>query len=327
MTRPHRIAVVGGGIAGLTLASALDPDRFDVTLYEAQPDRADTGSALGLWQSAQRALRKAGVEVDSQDPASLTGGALHDIRGRRLIGMRGTGPAMVDRPALLAALTDAVPTTVVREEQEVADPEALDADLIVGADGVRSRVRGLVEPRAADRVRTPYVALRGIRSGTADHDMVGEYWGEGLLFGQLPVSRDRTYWFTTHWSELEEPLDGAAALAEARERFAGAAPVIEETLAGAGDDTLATRIWKAPPMSRYARGRYVVIGDAAHAMTPNLGRGACSAIVDAVTLADALKSGADIRRWQARRVPATQAARVASSAAMRLALNGVPLVG
>lgn len=315
----QRIAVVGGGIAGLTLAALLDPSRFEVTIHEAQPERAVAGSALSLWRSARRTLQRIGAlpEVVSR----ATAGSLHRIDGRRVLTAHGPGPVLVDRPTLLAALTDALPTSVHRVTEEVTDPASLDADLVIGADGVRSRVRGLVDPRAAERVATPYIALRGIRSGTTSSTDIGEYWGSGLLAGMVPIAGDRTYWFTTHRSELVEPFEAPQVLAEALDRFSAAAPVIRRVLAEADQETLATALWVAPPMHSYARGRFVVIGDAAHAMLPNLGRGACSAIVDAATLADVLNSGSDLRRWQARRVTATQVARVGSSALMRIALT------
>lgn len=313
-----RVAIIGGGIAGLTLAAHLDPHRFEVSIHEAQPERATTGSALGLWAPARRVLRGIGALPDHDGhPAQ---GALHRIDGRRVVTARGTGPVMVDRPTLLAALDAVVPLTVRRETEEVLDPASMDAELVVGADGVRSRVRGLVEPRAASRVATPYLALRGIRSGTTKTEDAGEYWGRGLLAGLVPIAGDRTYWFTSHRSRLDEPLDLAEVLDEARDRFAGAAPAVRRALDGAGPDTLATSLWVAPPLRTYTRGRFVVIGDAAHAMLPNLGRGACSAIVDAATLARTLNTGADLRRWQARRVPATQVARCGSAALMRVAL-------
>lgn len=141
------------------------------------------------------------------------------------------------------------------------------------------------------------------------------------MFGLVPVNGDRTYWFSTHRSELSEPLAVPDALAEARTEFAAAAPVIRRVLAEAGSDTLATALWVAPPLRSYVRDRYVVIGDAAHAMLPNLGRGACSAIVNAGTLAETLNAGGGLRRWQARRVPATQVARLGSGAMMRVALS------
>ncbi|WP_446666862.1 FAD-dependent monooxygenase [Flexivirga sp. B27] len=316
MTR--RVTIVGGGIAGLTLAAALDPQRFEVTVREAQPERSVSGSALGMWGAARKVLQGLGALPDvSFRP---TAGSLHRIDGRRLVTARGPGPVMVDRPTLLAALEGAVPTSVTRVTDEVTDPSSLDADLVIGADGVRSRVRGLVDARAADRVATPYVALRGIRCGAPQPDEVGEYWGGGLLAGVVPIADERTYWFTTHRSALVEPFEVSQVLDEARERFVTAAPVARRLLDNAGPDTLATALWVTPPMRRYVHGRYAVIGDAAHAMLPNLGRGACSAIVDAATLAATLNSGADLRRWQARRVPATQAARLGSSAMMRTAL-------
>ncbi|WP_289231686.1 FAD-dependent monooxygenase [Barrientosiimonas endolithica] len=175
------------------------------------------------------------------------------------------------RPDLLAGLDAAVPPNVRRVEQAVADPGSLDADLVIGADGVRSVVRGLVHPRGAERVETPYVALRGVRPA-ATPSLAGEYWGRGLIFGLMPFGPSgskREYWFTTHRSELgPEPLDVATVLAEARERFADAARVVRGALEQAGPDTIATRIWVAPPLPTYVRGRYVLVGDAAHAATP-----------------------------------------------------------
>ncbi|HWC23143.1 MAG TPA: NAD(P)/FAD-dependent oxidoreductase [Flexivirga sp.] len=314
----QRIAVVGGGIAGLTLAALLDPSRFEVTIHEAQPERAVAGSALGLWGAARRVLRRIGALPETS--FRPTAGALHRLDGRRLVSLHGPGPVLVDRPTLLAQLSSAVPSSVRRLTEEVTHPATLDADLIVGADGVRSRVRGLVEPSAAERVATSYVALRGIRCGTPGSGEVGEYWGGGRLCGIAPMPGDRTYWFTTHRSTLTEPFEVAQVLDEAREQFTSAAPVVRRLLDEAGPDTLATALWVAPRLASYARGRFVVIGDAAHAMLPNLGRGACSAIVDAATLADTVNSGGDLRRWQARRVPATQLARVGSAALMRTAL-------
>ncbi len=325
-----RVSIVGGGIAGLSLAAALDPTRFDVTVHEAQPGRAATGAALGLWPSARRALGRLGVlDVVERSGGQVSGGYLHDLTGRPLLRAPDVGLLMVARPVLLDALRAALPSSTRLVTEEVLDPRDLDADLVIGADGVRSVVRGLVAPGAADRRATPWVALRGIRDGDVHSSEVGEYWGAGRLFGIVPLVDGRTYWFTAQPSVAgPEPLDPSAVLTEARLAFAGAAPVIRRLLREAGLDTLATRLWVAPPMYRYLRGRYAVIGDAAHAMAPNLGRGACDAIVDAVTLADALqggrRSGSRLWGWQARRVPLTQAARLASGRLMRVALAEAP---
>ena len=83
------------------------------------------------------------------------------------------------------------------------------------------------------------------------------------------------------------------------------------------------RVWTTPPLGSYVRGRVALIGDAAHAMTPNLGRGACEALVDAVTLAELLNSRPleeALAAYNRARHLRTQALRWASSAVMRLAL-------
>ncbi|MEI2778547.1 MAG: NAD(P)/FAD-dependent oxidoreductase [Tetrasphaera sp.] len=322
----QRIAIVGGGIAGLTLAAALDPSRFEVVVHEAQPERVTVGGALGLWPAALRGLARIGARGAVEGAGSRPrDGALWTITGERLAGGQ-VAPLMVPRPALMDALRAVAPASARIVHAEITDPTRLDADLVVGADGVRSLVRGLVHPPAAERIETPFVALRGLLAHDVPPDVVGEYWGPGLLFGIVPVRTGLTYWFTSHRSLLgPEPLSAATVLEEARVAFADAAPVVMSTLAAAGPDTSATRIWTAPALPRFVRDRYLVIGDAAHAMTPNLARGACDAIIDAITLADSLhgdRLGATLRLrlWQARRLPFTQAARVISGGVMRLAL-------
>jgi 2-polyprenyl-6-methoxyphenol hydroxylase-like FAD-dependent oxidoreductase len=321
--RVRRVAVVGGGVAGLALAAAL-PASVEVTVHEAQPERARWGASLLLGAWARPALHRLGVLDAVVRAGSPVGpGRLFALDGRPLTPARDLHLLAVPRPALLAALAAAVPASVRVLHDEVTEPASLDADVVVGADGVRSRVRGLVDPRRAERVEAPWVALRGRLPAPPREGTAGEYWGPGLLVGLLP-SPGGGSWFTAHASTLgPEPLDVAAVLAEARVLAAGAGDVVRSTLESATDGLTTTRLWTAPPMRRYARGRYVVLGDAAHAMTPNLGRGAGEALVDAVTLAGRLAGGGSLTGWQARRLPATQAARVASAAVMRLALSPV----
>lgn len=325
----RRVAVVGGGIAGLTFAALLDQARFDVTVYEAQPERT-TGAALGLWPAARAALAEAGVDFPASTHAPV--GGLYRLDGARIATVRGPDIAMLRRPALMAALWRAQPASVRTVDELIDDPARLDAHVVVGADGVRSRVRGVVDPRAAARIETPYVTLRGMipQGSLADElrPLAGEYWGAGVMFGLAPVGAG-LYWFTGHRSSLgPEPLSPVEVLAEARQLLRGAAPqvraVLDEgacTISTPPDDLIATRLWVTPPMRRYARGRYAVIGDAAHAALPNLGRGASDAILDAASLARTLNRDGSLARWQARRLPYTQTARAVAGLGMRVALS------
>ncbi len=327
MVERTRVSIVGGGIAGLTLAAALDPAHSQVTVHEAEPERGSSGSALTLWPAATRALRRLGAgDLVDRHTRRVSGGTIRDLRtGRRLLPSGSARLTVVPRPELLEMLEACVPTSVRRVHEHVNDPAALDADVVVGADGVRSRVRTLVRRSGAERTPTAYLVLRGLSDRVPGTDEVGEYWGRGRMFGLIPVSSG-AYWFTTHRSTLgPEPIDAREALAEVCDVFTATAPPVQRVLAAArSEEVVATRLWVAPGMGRYARGRYVLIGDAAHAMTPNLGRGAGDAIVDAITLAPVLGSRLGTARWQARRLPFTQGARLASGGVMQLALSGQP---
>ncbi|MGG5259759.1 FAD-dependent monooxygenase [Phycicoccus avicenniae] len=318
---PRRIAVVGGGVSGLALAAAL-PRTAEVVLHEAQPERAGAGWTLVLGPWVRPALHRLGVlDAVVRAGTPVGPGRLLALDGRPLTPAHDAHLLAVPRPALLAALGGALGPSVRVVHDEVLDPAALDGDLVVGADGVRSRVRALVDPAGAERLVTPWVALRGRLGTTPAREDVGEYWGPGMLAGVVP-SPGGGYWFTTHRSALgPEPLDVPEVLAEARRAATGAAPVVRALLDDASGAT-ATRLWVAPPLRRYVRDRYVVLGDAAHAMTPNLGRGAGEGLLDAVTLADHLAGHRSLVTWQVRRLPRTRVARAASSAVMRLALLG-----
>ncbi len=171
----------------------------------------------------------------------------------------------------------------------------------------------------------PYLALRGIIDEPVPPGGGGEYWGRGQLFGITPASRGRTYWYASYRSGLGPGgIDVEEALALTRARLSGRAAGIDRVLtAAAPGETLAQRVWTVPFPGSYRRDGAVLVGDAAHGMTPNLGRGACEALIDAVTLADLLNSRPvpeALRAYNRRRLLRSQALRVASSAMARLAL-------
>lgn len=318
-----RIAIVGGGIAGLALATTLDPDRFDVTLYEERPGRYGLPTALAMWPGAQRALHRMGV-TGAIERAVNVAGALRTMTGEALLsaGSDSNSVWLVARSDLVRELEGGLPESVTRITERLEDPTSVNADLVVGADGVHSVVRLCAWGAGAASTTTPYLAVRGLVPGAMAG--YGEYWGAGKLFGITPVPGDRSNWFCAYRSGLgPRTVDVAEALADARRRFVGAAPEVRAVLAAVTtDSTLAQRIWVAPPMRSYSRGRVVLIGDAAHAMTPNLGRGACESLLDADVLGSALnRFGLDaaLRRYNIRRVAKTQAARAASEVVMRLA--------
>ncbi|GAA4287924.1 FAD-dependent monooxygenase [Georgenia daeguensis] len=327
-----RITIVGGGIAGLALAARLDPDRFDVTIHERRAGLPPTGTVLGMWPAAQRALDAVGIlgAVRAVSPV-ITALPVQDHRGHVWATPSAENLMGVSRGDLLGLLDGAVQESVRRVTGRVGDVREVRADLVVGADGVHSVVRRAVWGEGTAARLTPYLAVRGVIADPVWRDGTGEYWGRGDLFGIGP-SRTGTNWYASFRSDLgPAEVDVAAALDVARARYADGAPAVRRVLAAATPVTsLAQRIWTTPPLRRYVKDGVVLVGDAAHAMTPNLGRGACESLVDAVTLAELLNTrptGDALAAYERRRVARTQALRAASAAVMRLALaeRGQPL--
>lgn len=326
------LAVVGGGIAGLALAACLDPGRFRVTVHERREEPASVETSLAMWPEAQRALDGAGILAAVRAAGSEFGGmALRDGSGNVLLTARASGVIGVSRADLLRLLDAAVPASVARAHGPVASLPG-PGRLVVGADGVPSIVRRSVWGEHTKARLTPYLALRGIIDETVPPGGGGEYWGRGQLFGIAPASRGRTYWYASYRSGLGPGgIDVDEALAVTRGRFSGRAAGIDRVLAAAvPGETLAQRVWTVPFPGSYQRDGAVLVGDAAHGMTPNLGRGACEALIDAATLADLLNTRPlpeALRAYSRRRLLRSQALRVASSAMARLALaeGGQPL--
>ncbi|WP_461188295.1 FAD-dependent monooxygenase [Arthrobacter sp. Z4-13] len=318
------ISIVGGGIAGLALAACLDPERFDVEVIEKRPDLPTVGNALGMWPNAQRALARVGVLDEAKAVSPVIGsGSIRNADGRPWVTVDAGHVFAISRIDLLRLLDAAVPGTVRRVTGHV---QALPAHggLVVGADGVHSLVRRGVWGTHAAAKLTPYLALRGTLPSGASPDVVGEYWGRGDLFG-IAASRGGMFWYASYRSGLGPyGIDPASVLEQARKRYAGHAPAIRQVLAAAEpEDSLVQRIWTAPHLKSFVRGRAVLIGDAAHAMAPTLGRGACESLVDAVTLAELLNTLPEdqaLHAYDQRRRLRTRALSLASSALARVAL-------
>jgi 2-polyprenyl-6-methoxyphenol hydroxylase-like FAD-dependent oxidoreductase len=126
----------------------------------------------------------------------------------------------------------------------------------------------------------------------------GESWGRGQRFGYAPLADGRVYCFAV--SNAPEGVDGGS-IEQLRHLFAGWHEPIPSLLAAVdGAGLMYHDLYDLPPLPTYVRGRVVLVGDAAHAMTPNLGQGACQALEDAVELGDCLARD-DLAAYDGRR--------------------------
>lgn len=346
----QRVTVVGGGIAGLALAATLDPDRWAVTVVEAHPDRPPAGTTLAMWAQAMAALEAAGaadaVRRRGLPLAELT---VQDVDRRIIARAPVTEALLVNRPQLLAALREAVPDGVTHLHRTVTDPAALaqetEADLVVGADGVHSVVRRTLWPRHGAR-KVGYLALRGISPEPVAG--MAELWHETRICGLAATADGQSNWYVCgRTGESWPPGPDAEASAEdistwddthahavavtAASRFGPEAEAVVAATPPAR--VLRQEIWTVPGLRSWhgdltVAGRpipAVLVGDAAHAMCPNLGRGACESLVDAASLGKALNNlpagedvGAALASYQQERRSAARRIQVASRAVLTL---------
>ncbi|MEV8564936.1 FAD-dependent monooxygenase [Streptomyces sp. NPDC051322] len=338
--------VVGGGIGGLAAAIGLRLIGWEVTVVERAPVLDDAGAGISLAANGMRALDALGVgEAVRKLSRGQYSGGTRTPDGRWLARMDGTaleralGTPMLGIPRatlhrlLRAALppeclvTGAEVTSLDRSRPALVrvtcDAAVLDADLVVAADGVGSHVRTLLFPDHPGPAYSGSTVLRAITSRPIDPGTDFELtWGPGAEFGHIAFADGRAEWHAV----LNSPagVRHRDPLAEVHRRFHGwHAPIPALLEATAPDAVLHHDVNElVTPLPSYTVGRVALLGDAAHAMTPNLGQGACQALEDAVTLAAALNAEPTVEsaltRYDTERRPRSQAVARAARQAGRI---------
>ncbi|KJY19202.1 MULTISPECIES: FAD-dependent oxidoreductase [unclassified Streptomyces] len=317
MQRRHAV-VAGAGIGGLTAAIALHRRGWRVTVCERAPEPPTTGAGIGLAPNALRALDAIGVDAarsaGSAVPATMgvrrsDGRWLTRVETSYMAARYGTPPIAVPRPAFTAALAAALPpqalrygTTVTGVDDAAGRPTVrtaggpdLPADLVVAADGIHSPLRRAHFPAHPG---LHYIGETAWRTLVDAPDLripsMNETWGRGERFGVTPLADGRFYLYATALAPAG--TRSADPRADLRDRFGAWHDPIPALLDRVGRfdpaDVLQNDLYDlAAPLPRLHHGRIAWIGDAAHAMAPNLGQGGCQAIEDAVVLAHLLPAG------------------------------------
>ncbi len=339
-TEIQKILIVGGGIAGLTMAVALQQRGFQALLYEEAAEIKPVGKGIWVPTNAMLVLDRLslggsvaskGVPLEQIELYDRQDGLLQAIDLRQVQQRYGRTTTSILRAELQATLAAAVEpgtqhlgkrcASVVQGNEGVVinftDGTAAAGDLVIGADGIRSVVREAVTPNVPLRYsgQTCYLGVADFALVPELLHTVREIWGGRARFGFSAVAKDKVYWFAPVTAVPHSPLPSSlkSALHDLYADFPSPIPQIIDHTPEA--EIIRVDLNDFAPIDYWYSGRVVLIGDAAHAMTPNLGQGGAQAIEDGYALAQALTSSdsletalrsfVQIRRAKVRRISST----------------------
>jgi 2-polyprenyl-6-methoxyphenol hydroxylase-like FAD-dependent oxidoreductase len=305
--RKTNIGIVGGGIGGVAAAVALRQVGIDAVIYERAAQLREVGAGMMLWPNATRVLRGMGLlEKVRERSGSSTRFLVRASSGTVLmniaLGEFDVPAICIRRSDLLDVILAELPPECIQlghkldhldqSEGKVrisfAGGMVKEHDAVIGADGIRSCVRSqLFGP--SDPIYRGYVVWRGVAQYNGGNVLPGtnsETWGVGKRFGIIDTGQGKFTWYAT----ANVPPEHLEALCgrkrELQQAFLSWHEPISDLIEATDEEMIMKNgAYDRAPLARWGEGRVTLLGDAAHACTPNLGQGGCMALEDAAVLA------------------------------------------
>jgi 2-polyprenyl-6-methoxyphenol hydroxylase and related FAD-dependent oxidoreductases len=314
--------IIGAGIGGLTTAIALAKKNFDVTVYEQADKLREVGAGIWVAPNGLKVFEKLGIVQDIIKAGNmlekigvvdLKGNPISIVNGDKIRAKHGYSTLALHRADLQKILVSHVPKEKIvlgtkfksyRQTQdsiiaEFEDGSTAEADFIVNAAGLKSNVRERIQPDSVLRYsgQTCWRFVANLDLPKEDEDKMFEIWGnkKGLRAAYSKINQRQVYCYITDCRPAGE-TDNIQTLKMDLLNLCMEFPAIIKDLLIACDEKaiIRTDLFDFKPIRKWIDGRLVLIGDAAHATTPNLSQGACQAIEDAYVLAEELSRTDDI---------------------------------
>ncbi len=301
--RQMKIAIIGGGIGGLTTALALKQSGHEVTIYESAPEIKPVGAGIIMANNAMQIFDKLGVRKTIENAGhkisniKITDAQLNIISASDLTKFEkkyGVYNVAIHRAELQKILANEIGFQNIQLSKRLLqieqksdfkltfdDNTSIIADIVIGADGIKSVVRNQLFGTGTIR-DTNQRCWRGVSeldwTSKYNHEAF-EAWGKGKRFGFVKISNKEVYWYAVINESLRKNN------ANITELFKDFHPeIVKIILETPKDKIIFSDIIDLQPINQWQKGRVCLIGDAAHATTPNMGQGACQAVEDAYVL-------------------------------------------
>jgi 2-polyprenyl-6-methoxyphenol hydroxylase-like FAD-dependent oxidoreductase len=330
-----KIIIVGAGIAGITTSISLIQKGFSVQLFEKVQHDRSTGAGIVLGNNALRVLDQLGIYK------KIVGNSIIPSRnnvlswkGERLAAIKPLEKnenthsfACLSRSKLYEILKSSLPYNLITfgkkltdvtprgEDVQITfdDGSRLTCDLLLACDGIHSSIRNALFSGSKIRY-AGYTCWRGITSPIPgiQEKAFTETWGSNGRFGIAPIEDDRYYWYALKNTSADNESYMKWTKADLMTNFEQYHSPIRELILSTNTEAIMKHdIFDVKPLKHYTLGRVALVGDAAHATTPNLGQGACQAIEDAYVIAETLSNYQDVEQalkvyQKLRKKPATK---------------------
>lgn len=308
-----KIAIIGGGITGLTTALALKKLNIACEVFEQAPQLNEVGAGIMMQANAMKVLdwigigdeiRSAGVQLDL---VAITNQKLVPIRKPNTqftTDQQGNKITAIHRARLQEILYHSLPEGMVKLGQEYQKHsiekgkvsiyfpnKTIEADLLLGADGIHSKVRKQLFPNTSTRY-SGQTCWRGIStiSLPEKYKTFGiEAWGQHLRFGFIRIADDKVYWFAVANAEKDGKDERSKLKEQLMDTFGIFDDPVFDIIKNTPDEKIIRNdIIDLNRIDRWSFDRVCLLGDAAHATTPNMGQGACQGVEDAYYISNIL---------------------------------------